>query len=283
MTLVDIFDKVRPSIVALATRWTQTPQGGRPIFPTLLGTGFVVDSRGIIATNRHVVEALEQLPRHPKGESSAIGIVWAEIERRSGMGVLPAFFADVKGYSTVTEFSSNSPYYAEAPPDIGFVQLKVRDLPALKLRTEANILRVGTPIATAGFPLGTDPLVAFGKVSQLTPFLRQGIISSVFPFPCPYPHGFTIDVMQQGGASGSPVFLADASVVVGMIHGGFPKSNLTFSIPSALLADALSHFLQEHELDTSDVRPLRDLLSDENIGPWGELGWESFEGPRSGS
>jgi hypothetical protein len=56
-----------------------------------------------------------------------------------------------------------------------------------------------------------------GKLNQMTPFLRQGIVSSVFPFPTAKPHGFTIDIMQQGGSSGSPIFPAGEETVIGMM------------------------------------------------------------------
>jgi len=52
--------------------------------------------------------------------------------------------------------------------------------------------------------------------------LRKGIISSVFPFASPFPHGFTIDAMVQPGASGSPIFLEDQPIVVGMVESFLP-------------------------------------------------------------
>jgi hypothetical protein len=56
-----------------------------------------------------------------------------------------------------------------------------------------------------------------GKWHQLIPFVRSGIVSSVFPCVIARPHGFTIDIMQQGGSSGSPIFYADDPTVVGMM------------------------------------------------------------------
>jgi S1-C subfamily serine protease len=47
------FETVRPSIVAFASRFVPRE---RPDFPEIIGTGFVVDSRGVAVTNRHVVD-----------------------------------------------------------------------------------------------------------------------------------------------------------------------------------------------------------------------------------
>lgn len=273
--LTETFEVVRPSIVAFASKLVKTELGGVPVFPEIIGTGFVVDSRGIVVTNSHVVQALQALPPHPvTGAQSAVAIVWANVEAVGEGRALPIVFADVKGYSTMTSFMSTGPFYGEALPDIAFVQLNVRDIPALSLSIEPDTLRMGLPVATAGFPLGSDPLVVFGKVTQLTPFLRQGIVSSLYPFPCPHPHGFTIDIMSQGGASGSPIFLTNRPTVVGMVHAGFPGANVTIAIPSNLISQALAQCANGEPLDLKDVPTLESWLKEAERS--GELKWDSF-------
>ena len=75
------------------------------------------------------------------------------------------------------------------------------------------------------------------------PFLRHGIISSVHPFPCPNPHGFTIDALSQAGASGSPIILADSPAVVGMLYAAFEQKSITYALPSGLLEECVRLFL----------------------------------------
>jgi S1-C subfamily serine protease len=278
-TLADTFDIVRPSIIAFASRHVPTKIGERPIFPDIIGTGFVVDSRGIVVTNRHVAEALQQLPPHPKtGATSAMAIISPGPETTAGGVAFPVLFAEIKAYSHITSFSSNGPYYGEAIPDLAFVQLKVRDLPALSLVTEPNTIRAGIPVATAGFPMGTDPLVVYGSISQLTPFLRKGIISSVYPYPCPNPHGFTMDIVSQGGASGSPVFCPDSPKVLGIVHAAVQHSgqptNVTIALPSLLVSEALEACTNGVPLDLSGVPTMDDLLRESPRTD--ELRWESF-------
>jgi S1-C subfamily serine protease len=275
LTLADTFDLVRPTIIAFASRLVQTPVGGKPLFPAIIGTGFVVDADGIVVTNDHVIEALQKLPPHPvTGAPSPVAIVCANPELVGEGHALPMLFIEIKGYSRISSFKSQGPFYGEDVPDIGFVQLKVRGLPAVALADWPHAQRQGAEVATAGFPLGTDPLVAYGKVSQLTPLLRRGIISSLLPFPCPYPHGFTLDIMSQGGASGSPVFLTDQPSVVGIVHAGIEDTNLTYAIPSILIRDALSVCTNGDSLDLTDVPTLESLIAQ---GPrTDELRWDSF-------
>lgn len=274
-TLADTFDMIRPSVVAFASKMVNTPAGGRPLFPEIIGTGFVVDSDGIVVTNRHVVDALQHLPPHPlTGARAEVAIVWGQPEAVGDGVALPLLFVDIKAYSAITSFSTTGPFYGEDLPDLGFVQLKVRGIPALLLATEPNVLRQGLEVATAGFPLGTDPLIPYGKVSQITPLLRRGIVSSLLPFPCPNPHGFTLDVMSQGGASGSPVFLTNSPTVVGMVHAGFPGTNVTLALPSRLIRDAVNACTNGQPLDLSDVPTLESLM---RRGPrTDELRWDSF-------
>jgi len=278
-TLADTFDIVRPSIIAFASRHVPTVPGQKPLFPEIIGTGFIVDSRGIAVTNRHVAEALQKLPPHPTtGASSAMAIISPGAERTAAGVMFPVLFAEIKAFSHIASFSANGPYYGEAVPDLAFVQLKVQNLPALSLVTEPNAIRAGVSVATAGFPMGTDPLVVYGSISQLTPFLRRGIISSVYPYPCPNPHGFTMDIVSQGGSSGSPVFALDSSRVLGIVHAavhqGGQATNVTIAVPSLLISEALEVCTNGAALDLSDVPSMDALLKDSPRTE--ELRWETF-------
>src|SRR5205085_639410 len=109
---------------------------------------------------------------------------------------------------------------------------------------------------------------------QMTPILRQGIIASVFPFPCPTPHGFTIDVMTLGGESGSPIFRKDRPEVIGLLHAGFENTNITLALPSLLVDQAYKTIL-EQEIFTfkSDVPTLASIF--ERKGSQGGPEWSA--------
>ncbi len=70
--------------------------------------------------------------------------------------------------------------------------------------------------------------------------LRHGIVSSLQPFPCPQPHGFTVDSMSQGGQSGSPIFRVADAAVVGMLYAGYEGTNITFAVTSFFISQALT-------------------------------------------
>lgn len=262
LILEKTFEAVTQSIVALGSRISVHQEPNAPVFPTILGTGFVVDSRGIIATNRHVAEPLLQLPPHPvTNQSSAFAMFVGPLMHLKGNYVRGVFFTDIKDYVILDHFDSDSPFYGEAVPDIAFLQLDVCELPSLNLATEQDTWRVGMSIATAGYAMGKAALVVYGKVNQITPLLRHGIISSVYPYPAPNPHGFTTDIMTQGGESGSPIFLPNSPSVVGLLHAGFDYTNITMGIPSWLVQLALDDCLKHYPLDFCGSPTLKELMS----------------------
>jgi hypothetical protein len=77
------------------------------------------------------------------------------------------------------------------------------------------------------------------SVSQVSPFARHGIVSSVLPCESTHPHGFSIDVPSEGGASGSPIFLAEEATVVGILHASFDHAPVTYGVPAWILKQGL--------------------------------------------
>ena len=90
----------------------------------------------------------------------------------------------------------------------------------------------------------------------------------MYPFSSPKQHGFTIDIMQQGGSSGSPIFAGDSSCVVGMMWGGAQETrvaksqdmfltytlnaNISIAEPADIIDDALmKHLSMRKPLDSS--------------------------------
>ncbi len=288
MTLADTYAQISPSIVAFGTRLGVAPSKEKPAFPKLFGTGFVVDGRGIVLTNRHVIDALINLPK-----GCAMAVVFPHQEHIAGETHQPVLFRGVRSYNLLEAFEADGPFYGQVLPDMGFVTIDVCGLRPLTISDTPNLIRVGTSVATAGFAMGTTPFTMLDKITQLTPILRHGVISSVFPFPCPHPHGFTIDVVTQGGESGSPIFLPDTGEVVGLLHAGLPdvlegtvrnpdstlsavkilaNSNITLALPGHVLKRGVEQALAASEPDISAVSALEDLLKNSERSP--DLRWE---------
>src|SRR5215471_21857753 len=136
MNLTELFDATEPCIVGFISRLTRgVPQA--PHFPPIFGTGYLVNSKGLVVTNRHVVEAFDRIPHHPVTGESALGaVMWfpgeAEAERH-GWQMLNI---DINASNTLGEFTSTDEWFGNARPDIGFVQLKVRETKFLELSSE---------------------------------------------------------------------------------------------------------------------------------------------------
>jgi S1-C subfamily serine protease len=293
MTLSDLFYNASPCVVGFITKLKALPTGVPPLFPDIFGTGFLVDQCGTVLTNRHVVEVFDQLPRHPQKRESPVAAImfFVSPDRRACQMLM----VEIKGTATLGTFTSSAEWFGQAVPDIGFVQLKVRETPFLQFATGDFYVRIGMDIATIGYPMGTVPLTALGKLNQISPFIRHGIVSSVFPFPTPQPHGFTIDVMQQGGSSGSPVFSTANAEVIGMMFGGVlePRiaqstagamtytlnTNISIVEPAHIIKQALDAYGQTYPPDVTGfptLQQLRDSHPQPSIST--DLTWDSSPG-----
>jgi hypothetical protein len=230
----------------------------------------------LIATNDHVVHAAHALPRLP-GEENEFPITANLFRLVPGYG-MAQFPLPVLGAFVTSAFAPGGNWYGPPLPDVGFFLVKARALPCLKIIADASSVREGTRIATAGFPMGTDALCAPGYPHQLTPTLQEGIVSAVLPFPCREPHALMLNIMTQGGASGSPVFLPDAPHVVGVLYAGLREkyhmevqrllvpyqvpTNFSYCVPGSLIQLALDKVHTKSELaQPQDSKTLDEIMS----------------------
>lgn len=97
-SLADVFEGLRPSIVAFGSRIAISPPGQHPLIPTIVGTGFIVDQRGIAVTNNHVIQALQKLPPHPvTGEKSAFALLFTKLRQIDERYRLHTLYVGIRG------------------------------------------------------------------------------------------------------------------------------------------------------------------------------------------
>jgi len=256
---------VRPAVVAfVSTGVRRKASEPAPDLPRIVGTGFFVDPRGIVATNRHVVAAMLEESRIPDNQWAFKAWIIPPTTRAKN-GDLEAKFSlvDVVRLDPLTDFNAGEGlWFGEDIPDVAFVQVRLQDTPFLALSDDHNDCLPGTSVATVGFPTGNHLLLRNGKgrTAQYGPSVRAGIISGVQPIP-ELPHRLVLDMEQQGGWSGSPIFLSDRPTVVGLLREVFPNFNSTLAVPSHIVKYALEHYLENVDIPSDDYPTIEEQLS----------------------
>jgi len=218
MSLMEVYPRIKPSVVAFVARYLRNkPTSHSGSFPLIIGTGFIVDEAGIILTNDHVIEAFSQCPKQ-EGENDFDAVKVLLFHQEGSEMFTPAL--DILTAARIDSFTPSDPFFQRHPPDLALVGVSLKGLPTCNIRLKTGGIEEGMEIATAGFPMGVESLVsqADGHLQQLSPVLQRGIVSAVQPFAVPNLVSFTINILLQNGASGSPVFDTNSGEVLGVAY-----------------------------------------------------------------
>jgi serine protease Do len=174
---------------AIALIWAEFGPGD-----VQMGTAFAVRQDGMLVTNRHVVQG-------PQGDRRPLRVA---IQFTHSDQVWPATLVG-----------------SSAEADVAVVRVDgIRGaVPAIAVPPSAPPLRPGDPVATIGFPFGTDlPMRSSGEGNVVRATLTAGLVSKVLP------DEVQIDGYGAQGASGSPVFDREGRLV-GVLYGGEAGTN----------------------------------------------------------
>jgi S1-C subfamily serine protease len=275
MNLKEAYYNIKDKIVAFVPKY-YVCTGDKPKipeFPPIIGTGFIVHKNGIVATNAHVVKCFRKLFK-PKESPEEEWPVSAMLLKLTDEGMVELLL-DVLNVFELTGFIPGKVYYGpEEGPDLAFVQINAKGLPAVDFDSTTPI-EEGIEVGTAGFPMGTDMLTAPGWLHQITPTLQKGIIAAVHPFSSSKPHSYSVNIMVQGGSSGSPVFSCESGKIIGMISSAvhdilslqeniFYKvpTNISYAVPSHYIEHVIPKILKDNEKDIpGNSRSIKDILN----------------------
>ena len=236
---------------------------GNPPEFRIMGSGFLLHESGVVATNRHVAEALlikkdgQTLirsdacvvffirdPEKPQDEwvrcmlAVPVASIGVPPELMNGPVEAPLF----KGMKPDEVIHSGRPDISLLKIDFSRVPTELRRVPPVE-KVVPRPLRVGEEVAICGFPQGLHFPARYnnGDMIQLTPLLQVGHISGVLPFDgVPVPSEYVLDIPVNGGSSGSPLFTPDGTIV-GIVYAarmGFAPLTVLNSSGTAAPADS---------------------------------------------
>jgi len=205
LSLIEIFEKSESGVVRVNVQRSETVEG-----ESGLGSGFVFDKKGHIATNAHVVDDAKK-------------IVVTFLDGRS-------YNAEIIGTDEYTDL-------AVIKVDVDLVLLS-----PIALGDSSN-LKVGEPIAAIGNPFGLSGSMTSGIVSQLGRLLPSGSGYSI-------PDVIQTDAAINPGNSGGPLLNMRGEVVgintaIQSTTGEF--TGVGFAIPSKTIVKIVPTLIEKGE------------------------------------
>lgn len=211
--VIDVVDKVSPAVVSILIKTTSFDFfSGPSTYESGIGTGFIVDSTGLVVTNSHVVD-------DPSGEYTVV-------------------LNDGKDYKV-------EKIHLDESSDIAILEITARGLPKVELGDSAS-LKVGQKAIAIGNALGKfSNTVTVGVISGIARELEAVSGSGTQKV---YEDVIQTDAALNPGNSGGPL-LNSAGQVVGInVATTFGADNISFAIPVNTLKPILEGFLKEGKI-----------------------------------
>ncbi len=234
--VIDVVDKVSPAVVSIVAKTVQFDLFNGPTSEESgIGTGFIVDSNGLIVTNSHVVD-------NPDAKYSVI-------------------LKDGSSYDV------NEVHQDEAS-DLAILEITARELPIIEFG-DSDKLKVGQMAIAIGNALGQfQNTVTVGVVSGIGRQIEAG--GALSTSSKIYESVIQTDAALNPGNSGGPL-LNSSGQAIGINVATTPGAdNISFAIPVNTLKPIMQGFLKEGRIIrpylgvyfipiTKQIASLRDL------------------------
>ncbi len=238
----EIFERVKRATVAIAVM-----NNGEAKHPfTVIGSGFCIDSSGLIVTCRHVIEGFMEKPIEQQIAEAPIEENGKPIKKlRPFRSITPfAIFYVMKPSGEELSVFPCEVNYVIAKTNFDLAMLRVLPHQAFSsgypwLEIEIyGVLAEGDEIGTCGFPLGNYLQEQLGTV---TSSFATGVISSIIPaqnVSLELLEGFQLGLAATHGNSGGPVFSLGSGKVFGVLQRGVQDTSGTL-IPGITKAEPI--------------------------------------------
>lgn len=214
---IDVIEKVSPSVVSVVIKTVNIDffSGSSMTYESGIGTGFIVDSNGLVITNSHVVD-------NSGAEYSVV----------------------LKDGSTYEVDKIHKDSYS----DIAILEITARGLPTVEFG-DSESLKVGQRAIAIGNALGRfDNTVTVGVVSGIA---REVQASSGFGQAKTYENVIQTDAALNPGNSGGPLLNSSGQVIGVNVATTMGAENIGFAIPVNVVKPILSSFIENGKI----VRP----------------------------
>ena len=214
---ISVVDKVSPAVVSIVVKTTDFDifSGFTDTYESGIGTGFIVDSNGLIITNSHVVN-------DPNGEYSVV-------------------LKDGTTYSV-------DKIHLDEYSDIAILEITARNLPTVEFG-DSDSLKVGQKAIAIGNALGRfDNTVTVGVISGTA---REVQASSGFGQRKTYENVIQTDAALNPGNSGGPLLNSSGQVIGVNVATTLGAENIGFAIPVNVVKPILASFIEKGKI----VRP----------------------------
>jgi len=199
---------------------------------SIVGTGFIVDSSGIIITAGHVFDDCKtsQLyySRHEHIETRIAAFRPFHTPTKFSMD--KGVFSSIKKIKSSFK-NENLPLF-NIDLAYGLLATPFPDVEPMSIESEIP-LETMNQVGMCGFPAGKHALDTTGEHigHRFSPTFQLGRIGSLLPFDdAPNPYGIQTDIIGVGGSSGSPLIDPATGTVVGLAQKVLPANVETTGI-----------------------------------------------------